>query len=76
MANSLPARLRRNYLQQATDRATLHEQRNHTLSIENLHYKLSLDAALAKIRELESAVKIQEQLIDQLRTKPKRRAIG
>ena len=76
MANTLPARLGRNYLQKVSDRATLHEQRSHQLSMEKLHLELSLEAALAKIRELEAAVKIQEQVIDALRTKPKRRAIG
>ena len=76
MANTLPARLGRNYLQKANDRATLHEQRSHQLAMEKLHLELSLDVALRRIKELESVVKIQEQVIDQLRTKPKRRAIG
>ena len=76
MANTLPARLGRNYLQKANDRATLHEQRSHQLSMEKLHLELSLEAALAKIRELESVVQLQEQVIEELRAKPKRRAIA
>ena len=64
MANSLPARLRRNYLQQAADRASLHEQRSRTLSMEKLHLELSLQAALAKIREYEGIVELQKEIIE------------
>jgi len=76
MANTLPARLGRNYLKKIGDREKLHEEINHQLRIDILNLTLRLESTEARNRELESVVKLQEEVIDALRTKPKRRAIG
>lgn len=53
----------RNFLQRVTDRAALHEQRAGTLTTENIHLRLSLDAALAHIRELQGVIERANALI-------------
>lgn len=57
-------RSQKNYLRKATDRASIHEQRSRNLANEKIHLEMSLQAALAKIRELETALKMASEVIE------------
>lgn len=59
-----PAKSRANYIAKISDRAALHEQRAGQLLSEKIHLELSLSAALAKIRELETALEMANAVIE------------
>ena len=52
-----------NYLQRATTRASISEERSKMLTIEVLNLTLERDALKAKIRELEMALDVANKLI-------------